>query len=128
MPPNQNSTDPPTTLSPLPPPPVDRPGGYRWAIGIVGAVVAVVLVATGYGWLTLPGFGPTAGVGWWLYTSLMVTIPAGVLIGVLACAGVVLLRRAGGRRWPGPLQGLLPVLVVFGLVALLAYGFLYTDW
>ena len=121
-------TDPPTTLSPLPPPPVDRSGGYGWAVAMIGGVVAIVLVTTGYGWFTLPGFGPTAGAGWWLYTSLLITLPAGLLLSVLACAGVAAVRRVGGRRWPAPLQALLPVLLVLGVVFLLVHSFFYTDW
>ena len=101
----------PASLSPLPPPPKDRAGGYKWALILVGALWLWLLVATAQGWFSIFG-DPTGAAGWWFMTSLTIITPACLLVWVMSCGLVALLRRLGGRSWPALLQALPAVVLV----------------
>lgn len=115
-----------STLSPLPGPPAKLRRGYLWATVIVGVVYLATLALVGFGMLTIPYVDPVRSGSWFLVFALMLITPFALLLAVLSWGVVYLLRKTVADQWPGFLQALPAVLIVFGLVALVA-KFLFAD-
>lgn len=107
------------TLSPLPGPPAKLRRGYLWANLMVGAVYVATLVLVGFGFFTIPYVDPVRSGAWFFVIALMLMTPAAILVAVLSCLAVYILRRTIAENWPGPLQALPAVIIVFGLLAVL---------
>jgi hypothetical protein len=112
------STSGDAVLNPLPEP-VPGGRGYLWATALVGTALAAVLALVAWGFFTVPGTDPVRAGGWYFAISLLIIIPAAVVVLVLSWGAIALLRRAGGRRWPGLVQALPAVALVLGLLFLL---------
>jgi hypothetical protein len=107
------------TLSPLPPPLPKGGRGYLWTMLLVSALLVVVLVAVGLDFFSVPGVDPVRAGSWYFMISVMIIFPAAVTVFVLSCGVVAIIRRCGGRCWPGLLQALPAVVLVVGLLLLL---------
>jgi hypothetical protein len=113
------STSDATVLNPLPDP-VPGGRGYLWAAGLVGVVLAGVLGLVAWGFFSVPGTDPVRAGGWYFAISLLIIVPAAVVVLVLSWGVIVLMRRMGARGWPGPVQATPAVALVLGLVFVLA--------
>jgi hypothetical protein len=106
-------------LSPLPPPPAASGRGYHWATALVGILTLGAVVLVGIGWFTIPGIDPVRAGAWTFALSLLIVLPAGIVVLLASLALVAILRRCGARTWPGVVQALPAVAVVLGLLYLL---------
>jgi hypothetical protein len=107
-----------STLSPLPGPPAKLRRGYLWSNLIVGFAYLVAMALVAFNMLSIPYVDPVRSGSWFLVFALMLITPFALLIGVLSCGVVLILRRTVAHSWPGILQALPAVIIVFGLVAL----------
>jgi hypothetical protein len=105
-------------MNPLPDPMPDG-RGYLWAAGLVGIVLAAVLGLVGWGFFTVPGADPVRAAGWYFAISLLIIIPAALVVLVLSWGAIALIRQLGGRALPGLVQAAPPVALVLGLLFLL---------
>jgi hypothetical protein len=106
------------TLRPLPGPPAKLRRGYLWSNLIVGFVYLVAITLVAFNMLSVPYVDPVRSGSWFLVFALMLITPFALLIGVLSCGVVFILRRTVAQNWPGILQALPAVIIVFGVVAL----------
>ncbi|WP_460518709.1 hypothetical protein [Flindersiella endophytica] len=109
-----------STLSPLPGPPAKLRRGYLWAIILVGVAYLGALALVGFDMLAIPYVDPVRSGSWFLVFVLMLITPFALLLAVLSCGVVAILRKTVAGQWPGILQALPAVLIVFGIVALVA--------
>jgi hypothetical protein len=109
-----------STLSPLPGPPAKLRRGYLWANILVGVAYVATLGLVAFDMLVIPYVDPVRSGSWFLVFALMLITPFALLLAVLSCGVVLLLRKTVAGQWPGILQALPAVLIVFGLVALVA--------
>lgn len=109
-----------STLSPLPGPPAKLRRGYLWAFILVGIAYLGALGLVGFDMLAIPYVDPVRSGSWFLVFVLMLITPFALLLAVLSCGVVAILRKTVARQWPGVLQALPAVLIVFGVVALVA--------
>lgn len=114
------------TLSPLPGPPAKLRRGYLWSNLIVGFAYVVAIALVAFNMLSIPYVDPVRSGSWFLVFALMLITPFALLIGVLSCGVVFILRRTIAHSWPGILQALPAVIIVFGVVALVV-SVLFAD-
>ena len=114
-----NSSSGSATLSPLPPP-LPTPGrGYFWAAILSGLLLIVAMADLGLNFYRVPGFDVIRAAGWHFAISLLILVPASVMIWITSCAVIGVMRRLGARHWPGLLQALPAVALVLGLLYLM---------
>ena len=107
-----------TALSTVPRSPPRHPG-YLWTAVLVGAVLACVLAVVAWGFFTVPGTDPVRAGGWYFAISLMILVPAALVVLVLSWGVVAVLRHWGAWTWPGVVQAAPAVALVYTLLYLL---------
>lgn len=120
------TSGPKNTLSPMPAPPGPVRHGYLWTNVGMGVVYVAAVVTLTWGFFDLPLYDPVGAGSWALVISLMIFLPAAIVLAILSCGVVYLLRRTIGQSWPGPLQALPAVVLVLGLTFLLL-SWLFAD-
>ena len=99
---------------------VRRDHAYGWAAALIGAVGAIGIVLNGIGWFSLP-MDITGAGAWFFVVSVMLIAPFTLLLLLCAWGLLALLRKAGGRRWPGVVQGLFASGTTLAVVAIIAW-------
>ncbi len=109
-----------STLRPLGPPPPKDKKGYHWAAVLVGIVLLAALGLIAFGFFSVPGVDLVRAGGWTFAISLLIVVPAAVIVLLVSWAVVWVIRRLGARRWPGLVQALPAVLLILTLLYLLS--------
>ncbi|MFD2078666.1 hypothetical protein SAMN05421678_113157 [Actinopolymorpha cephalotaxi] len=109
-----------STLRPLGPPLPASKKGYHWAAVLVGIVLLAAMGLIAFGFFSVPGVDLVRAGGWTFAISLLIVIPAAVVVLLLSWAVVWGIRRLGARRWPGLVQALPAVLLILFLLYLLS--------